>query len=96
VSALRASWRMVLRFLHEPTSSISARVSATVWASLLSLSGPDPHSTALYFFDSSVFTFLNISAYCAPELAHLLGIRVQNHAHLLVNAAMIESSLIAA
>src|ERR1700679_3263132 len=28
----------------------------------------DPHSTALYFFASSVFTFLNISAYCAPLL----------------------------
>jgi hypothetical protein len=35
---------------------------------LVELVGADPHSTALYFFASSVFTFLNISAYCAPVL----------------------------
>src|ERR1017187_2491961 len=33
---------------------------------LVELVGADPHSTALYFLASSVFTFLNISAYCAP------------------------------
>src|ERR1035437_7318680 len=35
---------------------------------LVELVGADPHSTALYFLASSVFTFLNISAYCAPDL----------------------------
>src|SRR5580693_2353793 len=35
---------------------------------LVELIAADPHSTALYFFASSVFTFLNISAYCAPLL----------------------------
>ena len=35
---------------------------------LVELVGADPHSTALYFLVSSVFTFLNISAYCAPVL----------------------------
>ncbi len=34
----------------------------------IELVGADSHSTALYFFVSSVFTFLNISAYCAPVL----------------------------
>ena len=35
---------------------------------LVELVAADPHSTALYFLASSVFTFLNISAYCAPDL----------------------------
>src|SRR4029077_12157378 len=35
---------------------------------LIELVAADPHSTALYFFASSVFTFLNISWYCAPDL----------------------------
>ena len=35
---------------------------------LVELVAVDPHSTALYFLASSVFTFLNISAYCAPDL----------------------------
>ena len=35
---------------------------------LVELVGADSHSTALYFLASSVFTFLNISAYCAPDL----------------------------
>ncbi len=34
---------------------------------LVELVAADPHSTALYFLVSSVFTFLNISAYCAPD-----------------------------
>ena len=34
---------------------------------LVQLVRADPHSTALYFLASSVFTFLNISAYCAPD-----------------------------
>src|SRR5208337_3100777 len=35
---------------------------------LVQLVAVNPHSTALYFLASSVFTFLNISAYCAPVL----------------------------
>ena len=35
---------------------------------LVQLVAADPHSTALYLRASSVFTFLNISAYCAPDL----------------------------
>ena len=35
---------------------------------LVELVAADPHSTALYLRASSVFTFLNISAYCAPDL----------------------------
>ncbi len=35
---------------------------------LVQLVAADPHSTALYLRASSVFTFLNISAYCAPVL----------------------------
>src|ERR1035438_8330751 len=35
---------------------------------LVQLVGTEPHRTALYFFASSVFTFLNISAYWAPDL----------------------------
>src|SRR5206468_12070837 len=35
---------------------------------LAQLVAADPHSTDLYFLASSVLTFLNISAYCAPDL----------------------------
>ena len=55
---------------------------------LVQLVAVDPHSTALYFLASSVFTFLNISAYCAPDLAHLFGVGVKNHAHLFVDAVL--------
>ena len=35
---------------------------------LIELVAADPHSTALYFLASSALTFLNISAYWAPDL----------------------------
>ena len=86
--ALRASWRMVLRSSRKPTSStVGQRVGHGV-RQLVELVAADPHSTALYLRASSVFTFLNISAYCAPRLAHLLGVGLEDHAHLLVDAVL--------
>src|SRR5580698_4518700 len=46
---------------------LSQRVGNRV-GQLVELVAADSHSTALYFLASSVFTFLNISAYCAPLL----------------------------
>ena len=46
---------------------LSQRVGNRV-GQLVELVAADSHSTALYFLASSVLTFLNISAYCAPLL----------------------------
>ena len=68
VSALLASWRMVLRSSRKPTCVDLGQGVGHGVGQLVELVGADPHSTALYFLVSSVFTFLNISAYCAPDL----------------------------
>src|SRR6266568_8216146 len=54
-------------FIESHLVDIGQRVGNRM-GQLVELVAADPHSTALYFLANSVFTFLNISAYCAPDL----------------------------
>src|ERR1700679_53702 len=58
-------WLAILRGTH--LVDVGQSVGHCV-GQLVELVRVDPHRTALYFFASSVLTFLNISAYWAPDL----------------------------
>src|SRR5215471_7989574 len=88
---LRTSNRTVLRSSTNSTSSVSARASVTTWASLLTLSRLS-RTNALSSQHSFVFLHqlaLHLAKHLlviGSRLLHLLGVSLQNDAHLVIDA----------
>src|SRR5271157_686461 len=90
---LRTSRRMVLRSSMNSTSSISARASATTWASWLILSWLN--LTARSSSKHSLVFLYQLSLHLAEHflvvgagLLHFFLVRLQDHAHLIVDAVL--------
>src|SRR5580658_3386960 len=92
---LRTSRRMVLRSSMNSTSSMSATASVTMWASLLTLSRLNRTAGAssgassknsLVFFRQLGFHLTEHFLVIGAAFLHLLGIRFEDDAHLIVDA----------